>query len=223
MCIARRYPNRLEHLAVHINVPNLPLLVGCFLHSQLFPNSAQSPNTLPLHELPSPDPRSCKVFHSALAEFYAPSDYSGASGRTRERIRSTPSWKDHGPRRDCILVTQDTEAKGMAGMEVARARLFFTFKHRHKCFASVLVEWFTTRPRPCRTTGMWIVDRDHERDGSPVLEVIHIDAVVRGVHLIPVYGDGFIPQDTSFTNSLDRYDTFYVNKYADHHSHEIIF
>ncbi|KAM6489655.1 hypothetical protein JOM56_014891 [Amanita muscaria] len=222
---ARRYPSRLENLAAHINVPTLPQLVGRFLHHQLFPNSARSPNTLPLHELPSPDPRSIKVFHSAIAEFYAPSDYSGSGGRKREWIRSTPFWKkSEKPRRDCILVTQDPDAKGMAGMEVARAILFFSFtvaKHQH--FPCVLVEWFTTRHRPCPKTRMSIVDRDRGRDGSRTLEVIHIDAVVRSVHLIPVYGEGFIPLDIKFTNSLDRYDTFYVNRYADHHSHEIIF
>ncbi|KAM6496272.1 hypothetical protein JOM56_008978 [Amanita muscaria] len=222
---ARGYPSRLENLAAHINVPTLPQLVGRFLHLQLFPNSARSPNTLPLHELPSPDPRSIKVFHSAIAEFYAPSDYSGSGGRKRERIRSTPFWKkSEKPRRDCILVTQDPDAKGMAGMEVARVILFFSFTlAKHRCFPCVLVEWFTTRRRPCPKTGMWIVDRDRGRDGSRTLEVIHIDAVVRGVHLIPIYGDGFISLDIKFTNSLDRYDTFYVNRYADHHSHEIIF
>ncbi|KIL55144.1 hypothetical protein M378DRAFT_91349, partial [Amanita muscaria Koide BX008] len=223
--LARGYPSRLENLAAHINVPTLPQLVGRFLHLQLFPNSTRSPNTLPLHELPSPDPRSIKVFHSAIAEFYAPSDYSGSGGRKRERIHSTPFWKkSEKPRRDCILVTQDPDAKGMAGMEVARAILFFSFTlAKHRYFPCVLVEWFTTRRRPCPKTGMSIVDRDCGRDGSRTLEVIHIDAVIRGVHLIPVYGDGFIPLDIKFTNSLDRYDTFYVNRYADHHSHEIIF
>ncbi|KIL55793.1 hypothetical protein M378DRAFT_90289, partial [Amanita muscaria Koide BX008] len=45
------------------------------------------------------------------------------------------------------------------------------------------------------------------------------------VHPIPIcgpYGDGFIPLGIKFSNSLDRYDTFYVNKYVDHHPHEII-
>ncbi|KAJ3576939.1 hypothetical protein NP233_g73 [Leucocoprinus birnbaumii] len=168
---ARGYPKRVEKLATHINIPSLPLLVGRFLHAQLHPNSDHSQTSLPLHALPSADPRSFKVFHSAVAEFYAPSDFSGDQGRKRERIRSTPSWQNSGPRRDTILVTQDAEEKGMAGMEVARALLFFTFSHNRHFFPCVLVEWFTTRRQPCPNTGMWTVTRDIHRNGSRNLEV----------------------------------------------------
>ncbi|KAJ3576428.1 hypothetical protein NP233_g443 [Leucocoprinus birnbaumii] len=63
---AHGYPKRVEKLAVHINIPSLPLLVGRFLHAQLHPNSEQPWTSLPLHALPSADPRSFKVFHSAV-------------------------------------------------------------------------------------------------------------------------------------------------------------
>ncbi|KAG6824535.1 hypothetical protein H0H92_006573 [Tricholoma furcatifolium] len=222
---ARRYPSRLDDLAEHISVSTFPHLVRSFLYRYLYPTSNQSPDTIPLHQLPEPNQRSFKVFHSAIAEFYAPSDHSGEHGRIRERVRSTPSWKGGPPRRDCILVSQDPDAKGMAGMEVARAILFFSFTYNNTILPCALVEWFTTRRhQPCPKTGMWITDRDYRRDGSRVNEVIHVDAIVRGVHLIPVYGnDDFISQDITFANSLDRYDTFYINKYADHHANEIIF
>ena len=53
--------------------------------------------------------------------------------------------------------------------------------------------------------------------------VIHLDTIVRASHLIGVYGDRFLPRGISFHNSLDVFDTFYVNKYIDHHTFEIAY
>ena len=155
MTPARGYPNRVDRLAEKINIPNLPHLVGKFLSSQMNPDS---PDNIPLNELPAPDPRSFHVFHSAVAEYYAPSDYSGDGGRCSERIRAAPSWQNRCSRRDCLFVSKDTTAHGMASMEAARAVLFLSFTYKGKRFPCVLVEWFTTRPERCPRTGMWIVD-----------------------------------------------------------------
>jgi len=53
--------------------------------------------------------------------------------------------------------------------------------------------------------------------------VIHVESIVRGAHLIPVYGDDMVPRHISFINSLDSYKAYYVNKFADHHANEIAF
>ena len=113
-------------------------------------------------------------------------------------------------------------AHGMASMEVARAILFISFTYYGQRFPCALVEWFTTRRRRCSRTGMWIVDRDYERDGSPSAELIHLDSVIRGAHLIPVFGEGFVSTDLRYQDSLDTYDTFFVNQYADHNMFETI-
>ncbi|KAF8814483.1 hypothetical protein BYT27DRAFT_7082226 [Phlegmacium glaucopus] len=42
-------------------------------------------------------------------------------------------------------------------------------------------------------------------------------------HLIGVYGSNFIPPTLTYSQSLHAFRLFYVNKYADHHSHEIAF
>ena len=44
-------------------------------------------------------------------------------------------------------------------------------------------------------------------------------------HLIPVFGPTYIDRSLklTFNDSLDAYLSFYVNKYADHHMHEIVF
>ena len=58
------------------------------------------------------------------------------------------------------------------------------------------------------------------------MAVVHLDAILRGVHLVGVAGKEFLPpdnKDLSFSDSLDAFDAFYVNKYADHHSHELLF
>ncbi|KAJ7190705.1 hypothetical protein GGX14DRAFT_381867, partial [Mycena pura] len=53
--------------------------------------------------------------------------------------------------------------------------------------------------------------------------IIHIDSIVRGAHLIPVFGDVFVPKWWKFTDSLDGFQAYFINKYADRHSHEIAF
>jgi len=51
---------------------------------------------------------------------------------------------------------------------------------------------------------------------------VDINSVVRAVHLIGVYQDTVIPSDLAFYHSLDAFEVFYINKYADYHSHETI-
>ena len=69
-----------------------------------------------------------------------------------------------------------------------------------------------------------MVEPDFQR-GQPVLEVIHLDAIMRGAHLIGVAGSHFVSNNSKFTfsKSLDAFKLFYVNKYVDHHAHEIAF
>jgi hypothetical protein len=69
-----------------------------------------------------------------------------------------------------------------------------------------------------------MVEPDFQR-GQRVLEVIHLDSILCGAHLIGVSGSQFLPSDPLFifSISLDAFKTFYVNKYVDHHAHEIAF
>ena len=64
---------------------------------------------------------------------------------------------------------------------------------------------------------MWIVQPDPGDNG---LDVIHLDTMLRGAHLIGV-ANGFTPK-IKFTESLDAFKAFYVNKYADYHTHETV-
>jgi hypothetical protein len=69
--------------------------------------------------------------------------------------------------------------------------------------------------------GMYIVQPDYNDDGSRMISVVHVAALVRAAHLIPVYGDDFVPENLRHYHSYDVFDHFYVNRHADHHAFEI--
>ena len=162
------------------------------------------------------------VFHSAVASFFAPSDECGLRGMRRERIRSCPMWQGKAPRRDCAFVVEDEEKPGMRGMNVVRVQLFFSFSHNGKQYQCAFVEWFSRVGRSLDgETGMWKV-RPDIRQGQRLCSVIHLDSFLRAAHLLPIFGRSFLPINFDYTYSLDAFSSYYVNHFADHHSHEII-
>lgn len=168
------------------------------------------------------------VHHSAVCRFFAPSDTCGARGMQRQTVRCNPKWKGKG-RFDTVFVSE-SDAPGMEGMLIAQLHLLFSFHDAesgvdHEC---ALVNWF---PRladsPDEATGMWVVGREEEEDHGEggihlPLQVISLATIVRGAHLLPVYGDGYLPEDFDHTHSLEAFRSFYVNQYIDHHAHELI-
>jgi hypothetical protein len=125
---------------------------------------------------------------------------------------------------DTILVSMDDQP-GMDGMMVAQVRLFFSFTDPMKSVAHhcALVNWFPTIERDT-VTGMWIVEREvvGEQDTAP-LQVIPVSTIVRGIHLLPVYGrEGVLPEEFSYTTSLEAFDRYYVNNFVDYHAHELL-
>jgi hypothetical protein len=194
-----------------IGEPDLPYLAQECVAQQL----RVSPDAVDLS--------SCKisVFHSAIATFFAPSDVSGTHGMRRERIRSTPSWRGREPRRDCVLVVEDPDEIGMSGMNVVQVQLFFSIFYRDVLYPVALVDWFK-RGGCDPVTGMWVVYPDTSY-GTRDRSVLHLDSFLRAAHLIPVYGNGTLPLDFHFSYSLHAFEGYYVNKYIDHHAHEIAY
>lgn len=144
----------------------------------------------------------------------------------RERIRCTPSWRKTGPRRDCAFVVEDQNKRGFRGMSVVRTRLLFSFSHEGEDYPCALVEWYKKIGRgPEASSGMWQVTEEllPGRNGGRLTTVVHLDSILRGAHLIPVYGDHSLPDKFKPEWTLDSFTTFFVNKYADHHSNEIAF
>ncbi|KAF9062541.1 hypothetical protein BDP27DRAFT_1385119 [Rhodocollybia butyracea] len=214
-------PRYLEDLAEHLDEPDLPDLTRRFLYEQLLGTPADG---IDIDQCPGITSK-VNIYHSAVATFFAPSDNSGLQGMHWERIRSTPSWYGH-PRRDTVAVVMDESLPGFRGMSAARIRLFFSFIYDDIVYPCALVHWFNTfsRTRDSRT-GLWVV-RPSYLDGHqlcPHLAVIHLDSILRGIHLMPVYGSNAIPPGLKYYNTLDIFKSYYVNRLADYHANEILF
>jgi hypothetical protein len=226
--LVRNLPQDLYLLSQKIRQPDFPLLVRRFLFAALNPDSPPTPTTVDNLNLPDIT-ENIYVYNSARVVYYAPSDISGLKGMHRERIRSTQSWYGGRPRRDCVFIahTDSQDAPGFRGLLVARVYLFFSFKYQDVHYPCALVHWFSTvGDTPDDETNMWIVGPDYLVDGAQCLEVIHLDSILRGAHLIGVAGvDFFLPSHPKIDSliALDSFKLFYVNKYADHHAHEIAF
>jgi hypothetical protein len=76
---------------------------------------------------------------------------------------------------------------------------------------------------PNDNTGMWVIEPDILDDGTKFTSIIHLDTVVRAALLLPVFGQDFVSRTLTLLDTLDEFSSFYVNKYADHHSFEIAF
>ncbi|KAF8881514.1 hypothetical protein CPB84DRAFT_1817258 [Gymnopilus junonius] len=103
-----------------------------------------------------------------------------------------------------------SDRSGISGMFRERIR---AVRVTYPC---ALVEWFST-------IGMWMVEPNFNALGEWAQSVIHLGSILRCAHLMPVAGNVFISQRVKFHNSLDAFQAYYVNKYIDHHAHEIAF
>ena len=140
----------------------------------------------------------------------------------RQIIQSTPSWHRKEARYDCVLVVEDEDKPRMQGMSVGCVRTFLSFLYNDITYPCAFIDRFKRVGRgPDPVTGMW--KAQPELVGHiPVRSVVHIDTILRNVHLIPAFGDGLIPHQLHYSKSLDIFSSYYVNKYADHHSFEVI-
>jgi hypothetical protein len=158
-----------------------------------------------------------------MAVYWAPSDPSGVGGMRQERIRASPSWLKGPPRYDCMFLSKDPLLAGFRGLHVVRALLFFSFTYRNIRYPCALVQWFLPiGDEPDEITGMFIVEPELDSDGTRTISVIHLDTVLRAAHLIPCFGIDTLPSQFHFSDSLDAFRSYYVNKYIDHSAHSMI-
>jgi len=110
----------------------------------------------------------------------------------------------------------------MKGLTPVRVILLFSFIHQHKTYPCALVEWFKKYgSHPDKETGMWKV-RPHFIGRRRLTTVIHLDSLLRGAHLLPVFhGATHLPVDFHYSYSLDAFEAYFVNKYADHQMYEL--
>jgi hypothetical protein len=158
-----------------------------------------------------------------VAQFYAPSDLCGAGGMYREQIHSTPIWRGASPRYDTVFVETDPELPGMRGMTIGRVFLFFSFTFRDAHYPCALVHWYpTVGTEPDEDTMLWVVKPKYKTNGHRDLAIIHLDTIARGAHITGVYGSSFLPEGFHFSHSLDLFRAYFVNCFADHHTHEFL-
>ncbi|KAG1785541.1 uncharacterized protein HD556DRAFT_1249676 [Suillus plorans] len=211
---------RIPALANELHIPDLAELVQQFLTEQLYPN--KDPTQIPtgIMDRPRYDGR-IRVFHSAASTFFAPSDLSGTGGMKREHIRVSPRWRNEYARKDCVFVITDPNVPGMRGMDIAQVLTFFSFRLRGVRYPCAVVRWFNRiGDTPDEDTGMWMVSPSFNGNHAHYA-VIHVEAIFRSAHLIPVYGTELLPSLVKSHHVLDIFTLFYVNKYADHHAFEI--
>ena len=215
---------RVSHVADRLGLQGLQEAICCFLYDQVSPDAEIPGDRVDLHLCPRFDGK-LWVFHSAAVTFCTPSDQLGVGGMHHEIICATPSWQGGPPRYDCVYVAKggiDTE--GFRSLMVGRVRLFFSCLHAGHTYLCALVDWFIpVADKPDEVTGMWIVAPEVDNNGHRVQCVISLDLVVHGAHLIGVYGSEFIPVDLHFSESLDAFKAYYVNKYIDHHANMLVF
>ena len=70
---------------------------------------------------------------------------------------------------------------------------------------------------------MWIVKLQIGLGRRRVTSVIHVDSILHSAHLIGVYREHHLSRDFKFTDTLDAFAAYYVNKFIDHHANEITF
>ncbi|KAG1805291.1 hypothetical protein EV424DRAFT_1474394 [Suillus variegatus] len=214
----------IPELTEELDIPHLSDLLRCFLFQQMHPDDPRchhDPSDVPLSECPLYLSK-IAVFNSASSRFYAPSDLSGIGGMRTEHIRSCPSWRGGHSRNDCVFVNTDSSLPGMQGLEVARVCAFFSFQYRF--YPCIVVRWFDKIGDAAdEDMGMWMVRPGEGANNTAGYAIIHIDAIYRAAHLIPVYSTEFLPPELKFYHSYDAFCAYYVNKYADHHTFEIAF
>jgi hypothetical protein len=212
--VRKVYP---EDIAAEMGQPEFPDLIRQFIRNQQ--DSDDISNT-GITDLPMFYGK-IMTYSSAVATFHAPSDISGIGGMRRERIHATKSWRNGPGRYDIIFINTDPSMEGMRGLDVARVQPFFSFSHDGVDYPCVLVRWFLhVGDAPDDHIGMWVVEPD-DYESPP--SIIHLDTVVRAAHLLPVFGPERVSRTLSFTDTLDTFTRFYVNKFADHHAFEIAF
>lgn len=142
----------------------------------------------------------------------------------REFIQANPTWKKDQGHHDCIYVMGDPNQDGFSGLLVAHVHIFLSFKIEEVPYSCALVRWFSTySDSPCKDTGFWRVQPDFDMQGQHVCSIIYINTIIRSAHIMGVAGSHILPSNFTHHNSLYSFQLYFINKYADHHAHELVF
>lgn len=139
---------------------------------------------------------------------------------------------DTGRRRDCVLVecsTGDSRVRGLNAMtnrKVARVHFFFKFKEDLKDELApgyAYVQWFSTMGPIDPHSGMYSVRRTNR------YEVIDVNRIECGVHLIPKYGNTLrassldVPIGRFGPQVFEYFEEFFLNTWIDIYQYNNVF
>ncbi len=210
----------MNDLADELNRPQLHDDISRFLHGRLFPDGDYEEDRH-LDDFPHISTRAKVGTHrSATVVFHAPSDLSGPHGMRREVLRCNPQWYQTYPRYDTVLVTVDPTQWGLPRFRVARVRRLLSVPCDVFQYNGAFVEWFTTHEKD-PLTGMWVVRPEMDGD-TRVSSIVPLSSIARACHLLPVFGDTFLPTDFPFYDTLDAFNEYLVSPYIDYHAHETL-
>ena len=203
---------KISELAVNLKEPGIVPLFLRFLYKEFIITQRQMDRT---------DPK-VSVVTTATSMYFVPSDCSGTTGYTKELIHAMTSYRKKFPHYDTIFVRTGL-TPGPHGLSVAQLHVLFSFTIKGVHCEVALVEWFSyVGNSPDEDIGMWVVQREKWQDGSPLMDFIFIDTILQSYHLLSMYGEVTIPSDVTYVTSLTNFKIFYVNKFADHHSFELL-
>ena len=112
----------------------------------------------------------------------------------------------------------------MKGLLMARVYLFFKFSYNNVDYPCTLVRWYSTDEEQDTSTGFWVVCPESTNRGTHHMSIIHVGSIVHRAHLLPRFpSDMPVYQEINYTNVLDLYTSFYVNRFINHHTFEIAF
>lgn len=144
----------------------------------------------------------------------------------RETIHANPDSRGSS-RFDTVFVSVGDDKDIMGGLLVAQVRLLFSYfdPYSREDIQCALVTWFIhpdDDPERDEVTSMWKVCPEQDDDGQCPVQVIHLDTILRGAHLLPCYGTGFLPEEMTHNDALDAWDSYFVNQFIDYHAHELL-
>ena len=109
------------------------------------------------------------------------------------------------------------------GLDISRVKLIFSFKHNGQTCPCVLSHWFSKiDEEPDFNTGMWGVEPDFNFEGEPLYIIICLDMMICAAHLIGE-ANRSISADITHISALDKFNSYYINKYINHHVYELAF
>ncbi|KAI0085808.1 hypothetical protein BDY19DRAFT_986896 [Irpex rosettiformis] len=211
----------IHRMAADLNQPGLQDLCRRFLYDQLYPDAVIPAEHIPIEECPIFN-GTVSRFQSGRVTYYAPTEDCGSSGMHQEIIRSHARWRNSYARYDTVLLQNGEDDGPMHGMLVGRVLSFLRFTHDAVEYNTALVQWYMPiHEHVDEVTGMWVVKPEvHHRQRT--VGLTHVETIVRGCHLIGVYGREHVPKDFHFSQTLDAFRLFYVNHFIDYHAHKCI-